>query len=114
MLVYYYVTLLLLTSPCLEDDAAEVARERVALLEFSQSAVNLMEFTRVMAEQLQRDQEGLDLAEESMAQTRETTRQVAPSLNLQKIIYKTGLKMGQHTPRIGFRETVFSVPRLKR
>lgn len=64
-----------------EDDAAEVARERVALLEFSQSAVNLMEFTRVMAEQLQRDQEGLDLAEESMAQTRETTRQVVETLS---------------------------------
>eukprot|EP00435_Cladocopium_sp_Y103_P028528 s1576_g7.t1 len=56
----------MLNSQCeFEDDAAEVARERVALLELSQAGVNLMEFTRIMAEQLPQDQEGLDLVEES-------------------------------------------------
>jgi hypothetical protein len=82
----------MLTSQCLEDDAAEVARERVALLELSQAGVNLMEFTRIMAEQLPQDQEGLDLVEESVAQAKETTRQAAPSLNLQKISTELGAK----------------------
>ena len=82
----------MLTSQCLEDDAAEVARERVALLELSQAGVNLMEFTRIMAEQLPQDQEGLDLVEESVAQAKETTRQAAPSLNLQKISAELGAK----------------------
>lgn len=64
-----------------EDDAAEVARERVALLELSQAGVNLMEFTRIMAEQLPQDQEGLDLVEESVAQAKETTRQAVETLS---------------------------------
>jgi len=94
--IFLSITLLpfcwMLTSQCLEDDAAEVARERVALLELSQAGVNLMEFTRIMAEQLPQDQEGLDLVEESVAQAKETTRQAAPSLNLQKISTELGAK----------------------
>ncbi|CAJ1409110.1 unnamed protein product [Effrenium voratum] len=58
-----------------EDDAAEAARERMALLELSQAGANLVEVTNLMAAQIEQDQEGLDLMEERVAHALESTQQ---------------------------------------
>ena len=72
----------------------------MAVLELSQAGVNLMEFTRVMADQLPQDQEALDLVEDSVAQARETTRQAAPCQNwpLAKDQYKPGVSQNGTSP----------------
>lgn len=41
----------------IQDDAAEQARDRMALLELSQAGVNLLEFTHFITEKLEQDQE---------------------------------------------------------
>lgn len=63
-----------------EDDAAEQARERMALLELSQAGVNLLEFTHFITEKLEQDQETLDLVEEKVAHARDATQEAVVTL----------------------------------
>eukprot|EP00434_Breviolum_minutum_P020271 symbB.v1.2.017877.t1/scaffold1334.1/size124731/11 len=65
-----------------EDDAPELARRQLALLELSQAGANLVEFTHFMSQQLGQDQdEALDLIEQKVAEARETTREAVVTLS---------------------------------
>jgi len=64
-----------------EDDAPEMARRQLALLELSQAGANLVEFTHFMSQQLGQDQEALDLIEQKVAEARETTREAVVTLS---------------------------------